>query len=121
MSHIVTAELKITEKTLPYLKAAVKEENGRWLTETTHKMWDGTLEGIGFMLPDWRYPVVVTSDGTLKYDNYNGAWGRQKQLDNVIQKTVARSITASAKRLGYTRTKETVDEDGRLVVTLTCY
>lgn len=37
-------------------------------------------------LPGWNYPVVVdATTGEVHYDNYNQAWGKDKELHKLLQ------------------------------------
>ncbi len=50
------------------------------------QLFSGQVSGLIVRLPDWAYPVVVdTSSGQVHYDNFNGAWGDQGQLDRFLQ------------------------------------
>ena len=48
-----------------------------------HKLYGGNVyEGIGLQLPGWNYPVVInTETGLASYDNFNGSWGKEIELD----------------------------------------
>ena len=46
------------------------------------QLFSGEATGLIVKLRDWKYPVVFdTTTGEAKYDNYNGRWGKQQQLD----------------------------------------
>ena len=50
------------------------------------QLFSGEATGLLVRLPDWLYPVVVdTTTGQVHFDNYNGAWGDQEQLDRFLQ------------------------------------
>ena len=74
MSHIVVIETRI------YDAAALCSACRRLeLDEPVHanvRLFSEEAVGLSVNLPGWRYPVVIdTSDGSLKYDNYEGRWG----------------------------------------------
>jgi len=80
MSHTIKVQVKFQD--LDALRRAVEKNGGKWLGHGIHRLYQGAESGQGFSLPDWRFPIVL-SDGTLRYDNYNGAWGAQSALDAV--------------------------------------
>lgn len=52
-------------------------------------------------IPGWRYPVAIKQDGTAAFDNYNGAWGKESNLDSLRQKYAENTALAYAERSGY--------------------
>lgn len=40
--------------------------------------------GLTVALPGWKYPLVITEDGSLAYDNYHGSWGKIQELNKVV-------------------------------------
>ena len=83
MSHKVTLEIRVLD--LDLFKRAC-EARGIPITEGAHKSVrfkeDCMLEA---KLPGWTYPVALTADGNVVYDNYNGRWGAQADLDALMQ------------------------------------
>lgn len=123
MSHIITAELEITKENLPLLEKAVETVGGEWLGKGTSTLYRESVSGYRFTLPDWRYPGVVVfngNSGSLKYDNYNGLWGKQEHMDSVVQTFVKNVVTAAAKRHGYRETATRMNAEGQMEVTLVC-
>lgn len=50
-------------------------------------------DGVMVQFPEWEYPVIFESNGNVAYDNYNGAWGKQADLDALLQRyTVEENI-----------------------------
>ncbi|MCP4423897.1 MAG: DUF1257 domain-containing protein, partial [Chloroflexi bacterium] len=43
-------------------------------------------------------PVVITQNGEVKYDNFNGSWGEQALLDQLIQQYVIAVVGAHAQK-----------------------
>lgn len=121
MSHTITAEFKLNEKNLKYFEKSVMEAGGKCLGTGQHKLYAGTVTGDGFLLPGWKYPIIVTPDGNLKYDNYGGNWGKQETLDRLIQRTVQKSLLAAARKAGFRRKTVAFDEDGRMVIRIQQY
>ena len=84
MSHIVTIRTEVRD---PAAVAAACRRLG--LPEPVHgtaKLFEGEATGLLVRLPGWLYPAVVdTATGRVRYDNYNGRWGRQEHLDRFLQ------------------------------------
>lgn len=91
------------------------------LVEGTHKLFGNqSATGLALKLPGWNYPVVIDAEGQAHYDNYNGSWGQEIELDKLIQ---AYSVEVSADSLrngGYT-VEETVENDGLIQLVATQY
>ena len=69
-------------------------------------------------LPDWQYPVVAElSTGTLKYDNFDGRWGEQKELDRFMQAYAVERAKLEARRKGHSTTEQTLP-DGSIKLTI---
>ena len=118
MSHIVTGTSAMTSE--KYVRAAAARLG---LAAPVRKVWDlfsgQTADGLGVMLPGWSYPVVIdTTTGELKYDNYNGRWGKEEELAKFKQNYAAVKHRAIAHERGY-QVQETVDSDGSIVLTAT--
>src|SRR5690242_1205852 len=80
MSHIVTVQTRVHD---PQAVAAACRRLGlAEPVEGTARLFGGEAAGLLVQLPDWQYPVVIDlPTGTLRYDNFSGAWGDQKRLD----------------------------------------
>jgi hypothetical protein len=75
VSHIVTIATEVRD---PAAVAAACRRLG--LAEPAHgtaKLFEGEATGLLVRLPGWLYPCVCdTATGSLRYDNYGGAWVR---------------------------------------------
>jgi len=104
MSHVVSIKTEIRDPTA--LAAACRRLG---LAEPVHgraKLFTTEAEGLIVNLPDWQYPVVVdTAERQVRYDNYNGAWGEQKQLDRLLQAYAVEKAKLEARRAGHTVTE----------------
>lgn len=79
MSETIT--IRTEYKNLDILKACVERMNGKWLGHGSHKLFAETVQGYGFKLNKWSYPIVLTDSlDSLKYDDYNGSWGNVADL-----------------------------------------
>ena len=97
MSHIVQIQTEIRDP------VAIRSACNRLqlpepvFAEVT--LFSSTAAGWAVQLPDWRYPVVAdVNTGTLAYDNYNGRWGEQKQLDRFMQGYAVEAATLEARK-----------------------
>src|SRR4051794_760666 len=84
VSHIVTIATQVRD---PRAVAAACRRLG--LPEPVHgtaRLFEGEASGLLVRLPGWLYPVVCdTATGSLRFDNYQGRWGDQQQLDRLVQ------------------------------------
>ena len=84
MSHTITVkDLKMPD--LDILTAACDRLGLGAPRHGTHSVYSAKHTGHAVNLPEWRYPVVVDDGGTIRYDNYNGSWGSQNELDKLKQ------------------------------------
>ncbi len=116
MSHVVTIRTEIRD---PTALATACQRLG--LAETVQgkaKLFTSEAEGLIVHLPGWQYPVVVdTAEHQIRYDNYNGAWGEQKQLDRLLQAYAVEKAKLEARRTGHTVTEQPL-EDGSIKLTI---
>ena len=74
--------------------------------------------GLGVELPHWKYPVVAnTETGQLRFDNYNGRWGSQEFLDQLLQMYAVEKAKIEARKKGHTVTEQRLD-NGAIKVTV---
>ena len=116
MSHIVTIKTEIRDEQA--IRAACVRLQ---LASPEHKqarLFSTTATGLCVQLPGWNYPVVCElSTGSLKFYNYNGAWGRQKHLNSFLQAYVVEKARIEARKKGH-RVYETELEDASIRVTV---
>ena len=80
------------------------------------KLFSSSAAGWQIRLPDWRYPVVAdVNTGRLRYDNYGGRWGKQKELDRFVQGYAVEKAKIEARRRGHSVTEQQL-EDGSIKV-----
>jgi len=113
MSHTVELELKIKNKDL--FKKVAQDLELKVQENATVSFFSSTHSGLAVYLPGWRYPVVVSDDGTLYYDNYDGKWGDIRELRKLQNRYGAELIKKEARKRGLS-VRETVEEDGTIVV-----
>ena len=104
MSHIVNIKTEVRD--VAAVRAACRRLN---LTEPVHgkvKLFSGEAVGLAVRLPDWRYPVVChTATGQIEFDNFDGRWGEQKQLDRFMQSYAVEKAKIESRRQGYSVTE----------------
>ena len=116
MSHIVEIKTEIRDEQA--VRAACVRLQ---LASPEHKqarLFSTTATGLCVQLPGWNYPVVCElSTGSLKFDNYNGAWGRQEELNRLLQAYSVEKCRLEARKKGH-RVSECKLEDGSIKVTV---
>lgn len=112
VSHTVTVKIELRDKSA--IAAAVAAMGGQILGEGTHQLFNHqSATGYGFTLPGWMFPLVLTSTGELKYDDYNGHWGNVRDLDTLKGRYAIEAARAAADSQGWTSYDQ---EDGSLEV-----
>lgn len=113
MSHIVTVatmikDARAVQRACQVLKLAPAVHG-------TFKVFTRDVEGLGFKLPNWNYPVVADlATGQLQYDNYKGQWGNIAELDKFQQRYSLEAAKIIAEENGQTYGQEYTDEHNRL-------
>jgi hypothetical protein len=117
MSHIASVKTKV--KDLQALEAVCRELNIRAEVKTQQvSMYSGEIQAAATLrLPGWTYPVVIQADGSVKYDNYNGRWGKQDQLNRVLRRYSERITAQQARRMGLS-VRRHEQPDGSVVLRL---
>lgn len=115
MSHTVQVRAtKFTDRQA--LAAAVARIPGATIIgEQKHYLFQDSHYGLGIALPGWTMPVIVKEDGTLVYDNYNGQWGDQTVLDELMQGYMVEKAKAEALAIGGV-VEEYTEENGDVVL-----
>ena len=116
MSHIVEIKTEIRDE------AAVKAACVRLKIPTpehkTVRLFSSTVTGLCVQLPGWRYPVVADlATGKLAYDNYEGHWGPQAELNKFLQGYAVEKSKLEARKKGHS-VSETKLQDGSIKVTV---
>ncbi|MBB01545.1 DUF1257 domain-containing protein [bacterium] len=116
MSHIVSIQTEVRDP------VAIRSACDRLkLPEPVFgkvKLFSSSATGWAVQLPEWRYPVVADiNTGTLAYDNYNGRWGEQKQLDRFLQRYAVEKASLEARKAGHSVIEKPL-EDGSIKLTL---
>ena len=109
MSHIV--QIKTEVKDVDAVQAACRRLGIEAATVDTFNVFGVQRQGLGVKLKGWNYPVVINvNTGALDYDNYNGSWGEQKELDSFLQAYAVEKAIYEAQKGGYSVYEETLDD-----------
>jgi hypothetical protein len=116
MSHVVEITTKLHD---PAAVAAACQRLGLAApVQGTAQLYSGEATGLLVHLGGWQYPVVIDKlTGTVRYDNYGGAWGEEQHLHRFLQLYAVEKAKLEAHRRGYT-VREQALEDGSIKVQL---
>ena len=116
MSHIVSIQTQVRD---PVAIVSACRRLGLATPEyQTVQLFSSTATGLAVQLSGWRYPVVCElSSGQIKFDNYNGQWGEQQELDRFLQMYAVERTKIEARKKGHTITEQSLN-DGSLKLTI---
>ena len=116
MSHVVEVQTQV--KDAAAVRAACQRLKLPEPVHGTTKLFSGEATGLAVQLPDWMYPVVCDMQtGNLRYDNYGGTWGDQKQLDRFLQIYAVEKSRIECRKKGHALTEQTL-ADGSIKLTI---
>ena len=116
MSHVVTIETQIRDPAA--LAAACRRLVLDEPTHGTAKLYSGQATGLIVHLPGWRYPAVIdTGTSEIRYDNYHGTWGEQRELDRLLQAYAVEKARIEARKAGHSITEQALG-DGAIKLTI---
>ena len=109
MSHIVTIRTEVRD---PHaIGAACTRLDLPQPAEGEVQLFTSAARGTIIRLPDWRYPVVCdTGTGQLHFDNFEGRWGEQQQLDRFLQAYAVEKAKLEARKCGYSVVEQARDD-----------
>jgi hypothetical protein len=114
LSHIVTIKTEVRDQTA--VAAACRRLALPEPVQGTADLFSGQASGLLVKLPNWLYPAVIdTATGQIRFDNYNGVWGDQKQLDRFLQAYVVERSRIEARKKDYVTTEQSL-ADGSIMV-----
>lgn len=109
MSHTVTIQCKVRDRTA--IAAACERQGIAVPVEGTATLYSGHATGLLISLPGWHYPAVIdTVSGEVRYDNFGGHWGEQKNLDTFLQLYAVEKAKLEARKQGHTVSEEAVSD-----------
>ena len=100
MSHIVSIKTRVHDPAA--VATACRRLNLAEPEQGTARLFSGEAAGLLVRLPGWRYPAVIdTPTGTVRYDNFNEAWGEKRHLDRFLQLYAVEVTRLEARKKGY--------------------
>jgi hypothetical protein len=112
MSHVVTLQTKLHDPAA--VAAACQRLNLAPPQHGTAQLFSGEAEGLLVQLPGWQYPIVIdTLSGVIHYDNFEGRWGDQEQLDRFLHLYAIEKAKLEARKKGYTVSEQSL-QDGSI-------
>ena len=116
MSHVVQIQTEVRDP------VAIRAACGRLaLMEPVWEevvLFNSLAVGWAVKMAGWRYPVVCdVTAGKIAYDNFEGRWGEQKQLDAFLQGYAVEKARIEARRAGHTVTEQQL-ADGSIKLTI---
>jgi hypothetical protein len=112
MSHLVTIRTEARDPIA--LSAACRRIGVSEPDRETVQLFGGQIAGLAIRLPNWIYPVVVDIEaGAVRFDNFGGRWGEQKELDRLIQAYAVEKAKLECRRKGHA-VSETAQGDGSI-------
>ena len=116
MSHIVVIKTQVRDPAA--LAAACTRLGLAAPTQGIAELFSGNASGLLVNLPGWRFPVVVDIQaGQVHYDNFNGAWGNQTELDRLLQAYAIEKARIEARKAGHAVTEAPLP-DGSVKLTI---
>ncbi len=116
MSHIVEIKTEIRDEQA--IRGACVRLQLAAPENKTVRLFNATATGLCELETGWNYPVVCeTQSNAVKYDNYQGHWGRQEELNKFLQAYAVEKARIEARRKGH-RVSECKLEDGSIKVTV---
>jgi hypothetical protein len=110
MSHIVTIKTQVRDAAA--VRTACQRLGLPPPQEGTATLFSGQATGLIVKLPGWSFPVVCElPTATLKFDNYLGAWGEQKELSKFLQMYAVEKAKSEAHRLGHAVSEQRLADD----------
>jgi hypothetical protein len=105
MSHIVQIQTQVRDGLA--VAAACQRLSLPPPQHRTVRLFSETATGLAVELRGWRYPVVCQlASGEVRYDNYNGHWGAQVELDRLLQSYAVEKAKLEARKKGYSVTEQ---------------
>lgn len=116
MSHIVSIKTEVRDRDA--VAAACRRLGLSEPVHGTATLFSGEVSGLVVQLPDWLYPVVVdTTTAEVRFDNFGGRWGDQKQLDRLLQLYAVEKARIEARKRGHTVVEQALP-DGSVKLTI---
>ena len=116
MSHVV--QIKTQVRDAEAVRAACRRLALTEPVQGTTRLFSGEATGLAVQLPGWRYPAVAQLDtGQIQFDNFQGNWGEQIELDRFLQSYAVEKAKLEARRKGHSVTEQQL-QDGSVKLTI---
>jgi hypothetical protein len=116
VSHIVSIKTEIRDTAA--VQAACRRLGLPDAIQGTVKLFADQATGLAVPLPDWRYPIVIdTAVGQVRFDNFGGHWGNQRELDRFLQAYAVERAKLEARKRGHSATEQQL-ADGSIKLTI---
>lgn len=99
MSHTMNIRLELKDNDA--LISACERIGATVIGYGDHRLFQTKETGFAFQLKGWQYPVVAKADGRVAFDNYNGAWGDIKNLNELTAYYGLEKAKIEARRAGH--------------------
>jgi hypothetical protein len=107
VSHVVTIKSSVTD--VAAIRAACQRLGLAAPVQGRTVLFSGSVEGWAVQLPGWSYPAVCdTASGLVHFDNYQGRWGKNEELDRFLQAYAVERARMEARKKGYVCTEQTL-------------
>ena len=117
MSHVVSIKTEVRDHAA--ISAACRRLQLPPPIAGTAQLFSVEVSGLIVRLRDWTYPTVIdTTTGQVHFDNFNGAWGDQAQLDRFLQIYAVERARVEARKKGHQITEQAL-ADGSIKLTIT--
>jgi hypothetical protein len=105
MSHVVSIATRVQDPAA--IAAACQRLHLAAPAQGTARLYSGEATGLLVQLPGWQYPAVIdTASGTVRYDNFEGAWGDRRCLDAFLQAYAIEVVRIESRKKGFQVTEQ---------------
>ena len=116
MSHVVTIQTEVRDAQA--VRLACTRLQLPQPTQGQFRLFGSDVAGLGFLLPEWKFPVVCQLEtGQVLFDNFGGRWGEQAHLDRFLQAYAVEKARLEARRQGHMVTEQAL-VDGSVKLTI---
>ncbi|WP_164104557.1 DUF1257 domain-containing protein [Candidatus Laterigemmans baculatus] len=116
MSHVVRIRTEVRD--LAALRLATARLSVPSPQYGKVRLFSSEQTGWSVPLTNWRYPVVFdTGSGEAHFDNYQGRWGEQRYLDQLLQAYAVEKAKVEARKQGHSVSEQTLG-DGSIKLTV---
>jgi len=116
VSHVV--QIKTQVRDAEAVRAACRRLSLAEPVQGTTRLYSGEVTGLAVQLPGWRYPAVAQLDtGQIQFDNFQGNWGEQIELDRFLQSYAVEKAKLEARRKGHSVSEQQL-QDGSVKLTI---